>query len=125
MRAFGKSNGGGRRGAQRCFAPLPAVVMTITSTRRATMLDISCTGARLKGSQLPPPGAVAELKIEAIRVFGTVAWSANSECGIAFDEPLTPFEIEGLRRRAGLPSLASLTVDERLAVENWLLGVSR
>lgn len=125
MGAFGKSNGGGRRCAARSAMPLPAVFMTVTRTERATLSDVSCTGAGLLGQNLPPKGEVLELVVEQIRVFGSVAWSTDDECGIAFDAPLMPFEVERLRRAAGIPRLASLSVDDRLALEEWLLGVAR
>jgi hypothetical protein len=99
--------------------------MTVTRTIRATVTDISCTGARLMGSGLPPKGGVLELVVEQVRAFGTVAWSNGSECGVAFDDELTTRQVERLRRMAGIPSLAKLSVEERLALENWLLGAAR
>jgi hypothetical protein len=125
MEAFGKSNGGGRRTAARSAMPLPAVLMTVTRTERATLADVSCTGAGITGFDLPCKGEVLELLVEQVRVFGTVAWCTGEECGIAFDAPLMPFEVDRLRRAAGVPSLASLSVEDRLALEDWLLGVSR
>jgi hypothetical protein len=125
MEAFGKSQGGGRRSAARSAMPLPAVLMTVTRTDRATLADVSCTGARLIGTDLPCKGELLELQVEQVRVFGTVAWSTGEECGIAFDAPLMPFEVERLRRAAGVPSLASLSVEDRMALEEWLLGISR
>jgi hypothetical protein len=125
MRAFGKSNGGGRRGAARRIAPLPAVFVTIARRAKAAVIDISCTGARLSGRDLPPQGEEMELKVEEVRVFGIVAWSGNDECGVAFDAPLMPFEVDRLRRKAGIPTLATLSVEDRLALESWLVGASR
>jgi hypothetical protein len=125
MGEFGRSNGGGRRSAARAATPLPAVLITVTRAERATLADISCGGARLTGHDLPPKGEVLELKVEQVRVFGTVAWCDRTECGIAFDAPLMPFEVERLRRSAGIPALAQMSVDERQALEDWLLGVSR
>lgn len=125
MRAFGKSNGGGRRGAARDIAPLPAVFMTIARSDKAAVIDISCTGARLSGRDLPRQGEEMEIKVEEVRVFGIVAWAENDECGVAFDAPLMPFEVDRLRRKAGIPTLAALSVEDRLALESWLVGVSR
>lgn len=125
MRAFGRSNGGGRRSASRALAPLPAVFMTIARTDTAAVIDISCTGVRLRGRGLPPRGEEMELKVEEVRVFGIVAWAEDDECGVAFEAPLMPFEVDRLRRKAGVPRLATLSVEDRLALETWLVGDAR
>lgn len=125
MRAFGRSNGGGRRSASRALAPLPAVFMTIARTDTAAVIDISCTGVRLRGRDLPPRGEEMELKVEEVRVFGIVAWAEDDECGVAFEAPLMPFEVDRLRRKAGVPRLATLSVEDRLALETWLVGDAR
>ena len=125
MRAFGRSNGGGRRRASGALAPLPAIFMTIARTDTAAVIDISCTGVRLRGRDLPPRGEEMELKVEEVRVFGIVAWAEDDECGVAFEAPLMPFEVDRLRRKAGVPRLAALSVEDRLALETWLVGDAR
>jgi hypothetical protein len=122
---FGKSTGGGRRHAARTPTPLSAVLMTVTRTANIAVVDVSCTGAHLSGCDLPERGEVVELKIEELRLFGTVAWRERNECGIGFDSSLMPFEVDRLRRKAGAPTLAALSLEDRLAIEEWLLGVSR
>ncbi len=125
MCAFGKAGGGGRRLSSRVAIPFPAVVMTLGRTIPATVIDVSCTGARLRGRLLPEEGEEIVCRIDAIRLFGIVKWSHAGQCGIAFDEPLMPFEVDGLRRKANLPTLGGLTLEERLALEDWVLGVSK
>lgn len=125
MRAFGRSNGGGRRSASRALAPLPAIFMTIARTDTAAVIDISCTGVRLRGRDLPPRGEEMDLKVEEVRVFGIVAWAEDDECGVAFEAPLMPFEVDRLRRKAGVPRLAALSIEDRLALETWLVGDAR
>jgi hypothetical protein len=125
MPSFGKAKGGGHRAATRTAVPLPVLVRTIASCRPAALVDISEGGARLKGRDLPPVGEVLDLTVETLRVFGIVVWSSANECGIAFDAPISSFELSGLRRRAGLPCLSKLTVDERVGLDQWLHGVSR
>jgi hypothetical protein len=36
-----------------------------------------------------------------------------------------PFEVDRLRRKAGIPRLAALSVEDRLALETWLVGDAR
>lgn len=88
MSTFGKCQGGGRRTAKRSKVPLIAVVMTLTESRSAVVVDISATGARLRAKDLPQEGCELFLTLEGVVVFGTVAWSRRSECGIAFDGKL-------------------------------------
>ena len=53
MNAFGKASGGGRRGADRQTAPLMVLVSTLSRTLEAVLVDLSATGARITGGELP------------------------------------------------------------------------
>ena len=125
MRAFGRRGGGGRRSAARAVAPLAAILTTLSRTRCAALLDLSCTGARLRGSELPAVNEVLEVKIEAVRAFATVVWSKGDQCGVAFENPLMPFEIDRLKRAGTAANLRGLCLEERQAIEDWLLGIAR
>ena len=46
--------------------PLAAILTTLSRTRCAAVLDVSCTGARLTGSDLPAAGDELEMKIETV-----------------------------------------------------------
>lgn len=124
MRAFGKAVGGGRRRASREPLPIPAVVSRIEQRQVAVLVDFSSTGARLRGSQLPPVGEPVSLTIDCVRAFGAVAWREDDLCGVAFDTPLPRFEVDRLRREA-TATLAFSTIDEKLAVDDWMSGVAR
>lgn len=125
MRAFGKCGGGGRRSAARAAVPVAAILTTLSRARCAAVLDLSCTGARLRGSDLPAANEDLEVKIEAVRAFATVVWSKDDQCGIAFESPLMPFEVERLRGTGTAANLRGLSLEEREALEDWLLGVAR
>lgn len=125
MRCFGLSAGGGRRSSPRSATPMLAVIMTLSSRRSAVVVDISCTGVGLSGSELPGEGEVLEIKIDRFSTFGTVVWQTDTQCGVAFDPCLEEHEVEVLRSRAGKASLAAMSVEERIALEDWVLGVSR
>ena len=122
MTEFGKRKGGGRRSASRQSAPLIATVSTVLQTHRATLVDISSTGARLVGSELPNPGEHFMLRIEATQAFAIVMWSHEDQRGVRFETPLADDEVESLRREAGSPSLASFSPEERLALDDWITG---
>lgn len=125
MPLFGKRIGGGRRGASREKLPMPAMLSTIENFHMAMVVDLSDTAARLQGDNLPPVDEVVSIKLDCVRTFGVVAWSTGGECGVRFDEPLTKFEFERLRREVRLASLAWRTVHERLALDGWASGMAR
>ena len=122
---FGKRKGGGRRSAARQVAPLIVVVSTVLETKRATLVDVSCTGARLRGTELPAPGEHFVFRVASVQAFATIIWSREGECGATFETHLTDEEVDALRREAGSPSLAALSPDERLALEEWITGKAR
>lgn len=123
MQKFGRKEGGGRRRAAREEAPLTAVLTTLTHSHSALLVDVSCTGARLHADDLPSKGEEIILTVEKLRAFGIVVWSRRGECGVRFDMPLEPLEIDDLRQRvrerAGLPR------EVRDALEDWNVGLAR
>lgn len=123
--AFGKAIGGGRRRVAREPLPVPAVVSRIERRQVATLVDFSSTGARLQGPHLPPVGEPVSLLIDCVRAFGTVAWTDNDLCGVAFDGPLARFEVDRLRRDAKDATLTFESVEEKLAVLDWMNGLAR
>ncbi len=125
MPLFGKRIGGGRRGSSRERLPLPAMLSTVDNYHMATVIDLSSSGARMRGDRLPAVGQTVSIKLDCVRAFGSVAWSTGNECGVAFEDPLSRFELERLRREVKLASLAWRSVDEKLASEDWSSGIAR
>jgi PilZ domain len=122
--AFGKRGGGGRRSAAREAAPLIAVWTTVTNTHSATLIDVSSSGARLHCSRaVPKIGQELVVAIERVRAFGRVMWSDEDQCGVAFDVPLAPEDVEYLRQRGA--SSAGFTAETKAALDEWTLGVAR
>ena len=119
---FGRRKGGGRRSAARQAAPLIAVISTVGETHRATLVDVSCKGARLRGPALPAPGEHFIFRVASVHTFATVAWSREEECGARFETPLSVEDVDSLRREAGSPSLAALSPEDRLALDEWITG---
>lgn len=125
MTAFGKCGGGGRRRASREELPLAAVVGTTKENRVMVLVDLSTTGARLRGPALPHAGEALTLKIDCVRAFGLVAWSEHGECGVEFDAPILPFEVDRLRCEAKLATLTCGSVEQRMALDDWVTGMAR
>ena len=118
MRSFGKKVGGGRRSAAREKLPLPAIVSTLENNIVAELVDLSVTGARLRGEHLPSVAALVSLKLDCVHSFGTIAWVQNDECGVSFDAPLANSELGRLRREVRVASVAWRSVEERLAARD-------
>ncbi|HKP34960.1 MAG TPA: PilZ domain-containing protein [Sphingomicrobium sp.] len=125
MGLFGKSNGGGRRRASREAVPMPALVSTVQQTRMAVLADVSATGARLRGANLPGAEEPVSVRMDCVRAFGIVAWSEAGECGVEFEPPLPEFEVERLRREVKVAALTSDGLEETLALEDWSSGFAR
>lgn len=98
MRSFGKAIGGGRRRASRDPLPMAAMVHKVEKRQIAVLVDFSSTGARLRGTGLPPEGEQVEVNIDTVRTRGIVAWAHEGLCGVAFDPPLPHFEVDRLHR---------------------------
>jgi hypothetical protein len=125
MREFGKAKGGGRRSAARVKAPVLARLSTVTEDYRAILQDISGTGAQLSATQLPPDQADVIFRADTVQCFGRVAWSKDGQCGVAFESPLYPAEVDRLRWLANIWNHATMTPEERAAAEEWKLGCGR
>ena len=98
MTTFGKSKGGGRRKTARKTAPLLAVLSTPTCDRHVGLVNVSSGGARLTAPDLPSAGEDVVLKADRFRSFGRVIWSEAGQCGVAFESPVAPDDLERIRR---------------------------
>lgn len=123
MNAFGKSKGGGRRSAPRANAPLVAMVTTLQGSHSAELVDVSATGARLRGPGLPDVGDELFVTVDEVIGFGQVAWSEGNERGLAFDPHLTPVEEQHVRSK--VKTAAGLPLEMRAAFDDWVLGCGR
>ena len=123
MGYFGRRNGGGRRAAQRQKAPLVATLTTLTASHTAELVDLSLTGVRVRGDDLPGEGEDLIIGIEGIRSFGQVSWHHGDECGIAFDDPLPANDHAALCARAA--QSRGFSPEQRAAFEAWTLGLAR
>jgi hypothetical protein len=120
---FGKREGGGRRGAGRRHVPLLAVFTSVTMSRRIELVDLSSTGARLSGEDLPDPDEELFLNIEDWRAFGRVVWRRGGQCGVVFEPPVDAAEVEALASRAA--NSRGLTAEMKNALDVWMGGSAR
>ena len=123
MGPFGQALGGGRREDSREPAPLSVVLATVSKSYTAELVDISATGARICGDDLPAHGLEMFVTVGRVKTFCTVRWTGDRECGVQFYEPLLQAEVTALRHDVA----ASMSVDPaiRAAMEDWVIGVAR
>lgn len=120
---FGNRAGGGRRNAPREAAPLLAVYTTVAGSHEVVLVDVSSSGARMRGPNIPELGEELFVSFENIRAFGTVARSEEHEFAIAFDEPLTGEDLNILREKVRRGT--GFSPEEQAAIDGWVLGIDR
>lgn len=115
----------GRRSEPRAYLLLPASAEAMSGRLRVTVLDVSRTGARLEGENLPNVGKDVILRCGSLDTFGTVAWTSSGRCGLQFDEPIAPSDLVTLRGLYAATKDSPFTPEEREAADDWLNGLAR
>lgn len=96
MRTFGVSQARGRRSVPRVKSPLMAVLSTPAGAYPSTLIDISRTGARVRGEHLPNVGEQAFFVADSVLAYGEIAWCEGDTCALEFDTPITAAEVQRL-----------------------------
>jgi hypothetical protein len=124
MEKFGKRVDGidGRRAAVRQNVSMAASMFSLEHSRVVIVEDISTSGAKLTGEELPKLGEDVWIKAGPVDAFGTVVWVDDFVCGVTFEQPLNRTEEEFITSEARLMSLTNLTSAERAALADWRSG---
>jgi hypothetical protein len=124
MGMFGKRVDGldGRRTAVRQTVSMPASMFSLEQSRVVIVEDISTTGAKLTGAELPKIGEDVWIKAGPIDAFGTVTWGDDHACGVIFEQPLNAAEDDFIQAEGRMMSLTKLTAAERAALADWRNG---
>ena len=123
--AFGKSVGGGRRIAPRLPIEVPASLGAIGHSGVVVLADISTMGAKLRGRELPRAGHDVWMRVGPVDVLARVLWSAGDQCGVAFDVPLRPRQLQDLRSARERAQFLKLSPEQKLIADDWLNGLAR
>lgn len=75
---------------------MPASLVLTHGTLDCLIDDISCTGARLRFKGALAGGQTAQLVFHELRLFGLIRWAAGGDCGLEFDRPLDPEDMQGM-----------------------------
>jgi len=81
---------------------MSASIATTSTYQFPNLADISQTGAMLRGSRLPPTGSTALLKAGPLQVLCTVVWVKGEQCGVRFDEAVTPAILNQVHREGAV-----------------------
>ena len=83
--------------AQRVAVSMPASIVTMSAYQFPELADISRSGAKVTGSSLPPKGTTVLLRVGVLEVLCRVIWVAGEECGLRFDEPVSPATLKRIQ----------------------------
>lgn len=86
----------GNRNANRLRLAVPASLVFTHETRPCLIDDISATGARLRVDRTLTANLALILVFHELRLFSSVMWSNDGECGLRFDKPIEREDMEGL-----------------------------
>lgn len=115
----------GRRSERRAYILLSASVESLSGRKRISLLDVSRTGARLEGTDLPAVGKDIIIRCGEIDTLGTVVWATSGRCGMQFDEPIGQQDLLALRDIAVAAARSGITPDELQATADWANGLAR
>ena len=104
---------------------LPALAEALSGRRNVRLLDLSRSGAKLEGADLPPVGKDIVLRCAGLDTFGTIVWAEADRCGIAFDEQIRLRDLVRLRDVAFAIDESDFTAEEIAAAADWTNGLAR
>jgi hypothetical protein len=123
MKGFGSRAGVARRQrqAERASVLMSASLVTMSAYQYPELLNISQTGAKLRGISLPAKGVTALFRIGGLQVLCRVVWANEAQCGVRFDEPITPRSLKQIQLD-GAVELERLSPSEQEAKDDWIEG---
>lgn len=92
---FSSARAGGRH-FNRLRLGVPAQLVLTHETRDCLIDDISCTGARLRAVHPLAEHQALLLVFHELKLFATVVWLRDGECGLRFDQPIDPEDMQGM-----------------------------
>ena len=110
----------GRRSVVREPMLLSAAILTLNRSFCAITINVSATGARLRGCGDVSAGQDLWIKVGVVDALASVAWAEDGECGVNFDTALSNEDLDHLRKEAKNMLVTRLTPQERLAAQGWI-----
>jgi hypothetical protein len=115
----------GRRAAPRLRLAIPARFVSIYSTQRCVLIDLSRTGARMALAAPVAPGQPGYLEIDRMEIFGSIVRAQRggemAVNALAFDDPIAQEAVLRIRAYAeGLEARTQMALREQ--VRRWVTG---
>jgi hypothetical protein len=96
--------------------------VTISAYQYFELVNLSATGAKLRGSAIPAVGKPALFRLSGLHVLCKVVWAKDDLCGVHFDERLPPRLFAHFCKVGSPAQVGMLTPDEQQAEEEWANG---
>jgi hypothetical protein len=90
-----------RRAVPRAEMALDASIFAGDLQYSTTVIDVSRTGVRVVGRNLPQEDQGVTIQVGDLRTPGLVVWSDGHVCAIEFDIPIAAVEVQQLRELDG------------------------
>ena len=105
-----------RRRAPRATVSLEASVVTMSDYQFFELLDLSATGARMRGPTPPPLGKTALFRLDGFQTLCRLAWADGECCGVRFDELIPPGVLARFRDAGNSATVAILPTDDEVGI---------
>jgi hypothetical protein len=112
----------GKRIGNRLRLGVPAGFVMTHETRRCLLDDISPDGARLRMDKPLELGRAGIICFHRLRLFCSVVWRRNGECGVRFDSKVPVEDMEGFLWIVRNPKAYKRLCEESLA-NDWSQGI--
>ncbi len=113
-----------RRRSQCMSVLLPASVVTMSAYQYLEVVNLSPTGAKLRGVAVLEVGKAAMFRLEHFHVLCKIVWVRDDLFGIRFDEPVPARVLAEFRKAGDTAQVGMLTPDEQLAADEWLSAIA-
>ena len=112
----------GKRNGNRLRLGLPAKLVLPHETRECLLDNVSASGARVRLDAPLDKGRTVMLGFHELRVYGTVSWCRNGECGIRFDSKIEQEDMEGFLWITRNPEEYQRICRES-GIHDWSIGI--
>lgn len=112
----------GQRDHARARLNVPIRLVTFSGTEPCTLVDLSCTGAKIAAEQCPRVGGMVVVEGIPIELFGTVRWSRQGYFGVEFERALAAAQVVELRHYADLETARQKAAQIEYA-RGWVTGI--
>ena len=111
-----------RRRYRRAPVLLPASIVTMSAYQYLEVMNLSATGAKLRGTMMPAVSMSALFRLDKFQVLCKIVWATEDLCGVRFDEPIPPYLLAHFGKVGNIAQIGMLTPDEKQAAEEWTNG---